>query len=137
MLKKPSYYWAFAALGAALLAAGFLLPQLSKAWQGALLGVGAGLLAGNIANLISKYRLTRDPKAEAQEKVDWNDERNAAIRQRARAQAGRATPWLVIFLAYLMILSDAPLWLILSAVLVFLFYHVYALALELRYQKTL
>lgn len=136
MLKKTSFYIATLIIGIVLAAVSFLFTEEAvKAVGGVLLGVGAGLTGMSIANLLMKRYEKKHPDIARQNEIEQGDERSVMIRTRARATAGTALQWLVIALAFVLILADAPLWQTLTVVGVYVVYHVLTLVLTARYQK--
>jgi Flp pilus assembly protein TadB len=136
MLKKASFYFAALIAGVALVALSFLFTDDSiKAVGGVMIGVGAGLTGMSLASLLMKRYEKKHPDIARQNQIEQGDERNKMIHTRARATAGTVIQWLVIILAFVLILADAPLWQTLTVVGVFVAYHVLFLVLTVRYQK--
>ena len=120
---------------AALAGLGLSSNPAFKALGGVLLGVGAGLAGMSAARLLLIFYESRHPQVYRQTQIEENDERNQQIRRRAKARAGEVTSWLVLALAFVLILYGAPLWLTLLTVGVYLAYTVINLFLMARYQK--
>jgi hypothetical protein len=106
-----------------------------KSVGGVMLGMGGGLLAAGISTLAQARQAIRHPEIQRQNDIEANDERNQMIRNRAQAQAGRVVQWLILALAFAMILLDLPLWLTLVTILVYLSFTVIWMVLAARYQK--
>ena len=137
MLKKTWVYAALLTAGAVLIGLSFLFftAEEEKTLGGVMIGIGAGLLGMSGANLITKRYEKRHPEVVRQSKIEEKDERNVMIRAKARAAAGAAAQWLIIALAFVMILTDAPLGYTLAAIGVYLAYHVLSVIFVSRYQK--
>ncbi len=135
-MKKQTLSILLMALALALLAAALLLHGVvPKAVSGVLIGCGSGLLGAAVSMLAHARLQARHPELKRQEDIEANDERNRLIRWRAQALAGSVTQWLVLALAYVMILLDLPLWLTLVTVLIYACHTAIWLALSGKYQK--
>lgn len=77
----------------------------------------------------------KHPDIKMQKEVDFKDERNEMIRNRAKAKSGDIIKWLIIALAYVMIIFDSSLWLIGVTVGISLLYHVVSIYFIGKYQK--
>ena len=136
MLKKKSFYIATLILGACLIGLSFLFnTEDVKAVAGICIGIGAGLTGMSIANLIMKHMERNKPEAAKWSEIEYKDERNTLIRNKAKAKAGDITQWLIIAVSFLSILGNAPLWLTLSFIAVYLIYSVLGICFMSRYQK--
>lgn len=136
MLKKRSLYLVMLIIGICCIGASFIFNDATmKPVAGSLIGIGAGLMGISIANLIMKHMERKNPELEKQSQIDYNDERNTMIRNRAKAEAGDITQWLIMGVAYITILISAPLWVTLAVVIVFLIYHFIGIYLMNKYQK--
>jgi len=136
MIGKKSTYVAMLVLGIGCLAASFLFQgEDVKALGGILIGLGAGFIGMGLSHLWMRRIMGKHPERERQNKIDYYDERNMLIRQRAKAKAGDITQWLIMVLAYLTILISAPLWVTLTVVAVFVAYTVISFYFIARYQK--
>lgn len=136
MKKKSSFYLIIGILGIALIVLGIVLDgSVSDAVDGTLMGVGAGLTCVGI----SMWRFFRwekkDPERWKQYEIESNDERNIIIQFRAKAVAGEVLQWTVLAAAWMAILLDAPLWVILAAVGIFLCKTILEMCLMARYQQ--
>lgn len=80
---------------------------------GALLFGGACLYSLSI-NRISRISYEREfPNLVEKEKIEYRDERNAAIRSRAKAKSADIIQWCILFIAALIFLvSDCPIWIV-------------------------
>lgn len=140
MSKKKTLYRTLLILGLALLAAAltlmFLLrDRLPDAAGGAMIGVSSGLAAMGVSNLLLLRQAERDPRLARQTEIEEKDERNTAIRRRAKAVSGEVLQWAVMAAAWLTIALGAPLWVTLTAVGAFAGKSVLEWCLIARYQQ--
>lgn len=135
-MKKTVLYGIFLILGIVLMALSLVLEgHISDSVGGTMMGVGAGALGYCGSNLMMLRRQRKDPAAMHQAEIEAKDERNVAIRRRAQAVSGEVLQWVVMAAAFLSIGLDAPLWVTLAAVGVFLAKCVLELWLMVRYQR--
>ena len=92
--------------------------------SGILLGTGAGAIGACIANLYSINLEKKNPDMIKENEIELQDERNVLIRQRAKAKSADITQWLIMVIAYLEIFVNAPLWIILLTVGIFVLYNI-------------
>ena len=92
--------------------------------SGILLGTGAGVLGANIAKLYSINLEKKNPDIVKKNEIELKDERNILIRQRAKAKSADIIQWLIMIIAYLEIFVNAPLWIILLTVGIFVLYNI-------------
>ncbi|MBP3928340.1 MAG: hypothetical protein J6D47_02070 [Peptostreptococcaceae bacterium] len=92
--------------------------------SGILLGTGAGVLGANIAKLYFISLEKKNPDMIKENEIELQDERNVLIRQRAKAKSADITQWLIMIIAYLEIFVNAPLWIILLTVGIFVLYNI-------------
>lgn len=124
------------AVGVLGAAAGFILDTaVSKQVSGLLIGVGAGLVGMSLSNLLMLRMERKNPALTKQAEIERRDERNRMLRDRAKAAAGEVLRWTVISTAYIAILLDAPLWVTLAIVGLFLLYSVVYIWMMSKYQK--
>ena len=84
MLKKTVFYLVLLAVGILLVICGAALgTAVPKQLTGIFLGAGAGLLGMSTAKLIIIYVEKKNPSVEKQNRIEWKDERNSAIRSKA------------------------------------------------------
>lgn len=88
-----------------------------------------------LANLLMLRQTERDPHLAKQMEIEDKDERNTAIRRRAKAVSGEALQWAVLAAAWLSIALGAPLWVTLAAVGVFVGKSLLEWCLMVRYQR--
>ena len=137
MMRKSARFCAvLLALSLVLLAAALLLRgRLPGSWSGVLIGLGAGIFGASLSGLLMRRWESRNPEFAKQNEIDSRDERTTAIRSLAKARAGDVVQWCVMGIAWLSIPAEAPLWLTLAAVGVFLLYSVLSLAFMIRLEK--
>ena len=92
--------------------------------SGILLGTGAGVIGASIAKLYSINLEKKNPDMIKENEIELQDERNVLIRQRAKAKSADITQWLIMIIAYLEIFVNAPLWIILLTVGIFVLYNI-------------
>lgn len=136
MPKKSWVYVTLLILGVALIGLSFLFStEAQKAVQGVMLGIGAGLMGMSLSNLGMIRHMEKNPHLAKEAEIESKDERNVMIRAKAKAASADITRWFIIALAFVMILIDAPLWVTLCVVAVYVLYHVLSLVFMGRYQK--
>lgn len=104
---------------------------------GICIGIGAGLFGMSISDLIMNNMEEKNPELAKQNAIELKDERNTMIRNRAKAKAEDITHWLTLAIAYVSILLNGPLWVVLLVVLVFVLYHIMGLYFMGKYQKVM
>jgi len=92
--------------------------------SGILLGTGAGVLGANIAKLYFINLEKKNPDIVKENEIELKDERNILIRQRAKAKSADIIQWLIMLIAYLEIFVNAPLWIILITIGMFVLYNI-------------
>ena len=92
--------------------------------SGILLGTGAGVIGARIAKLYTINLEKKNPDMIKENEIELQDERNVLIRQRAKAKSADITQWLIMVIAYLEIFVNAPLWIILLTVGIFVLYNI-------------
>lgn len=136
MLKKKPVYVMTLILGIILICASFLFRGSElKTISGVLIGVGSGLLGISIANLYINHFEKKNPEVMKQNKIEFKDERNTIIRNKAKAVAGDITQWFIMGVAYITIIINAPLWVTFATVCVFLLYNILGVYFMNKYQK--
>lgn len=89
--KKLVFYIVGIVAGIALVLTGVLLrDRAAKEVVGICAGLGTGVFGMFVSNLITMLIETKNPEAVRIKKIAVNDERNAAIRDKAGARANRA-----------------------------------------------
>ena len=103
------------------LAARFLLQDyLSDSQSGAMIGIGVGLFGYGIAKWCVGLWGAKNPDLMKLNEIEVKDERNQLIRSKAQAISGEILHWLLIAGAWICIFIDAPIWVVLVLVGVFL-----------------
>ena len=92
--------------------------------SGLLLGTGAGVFGACIAKLYFINFEKKNPDIVKENEIEFKDERNVLIRQRAKAKSADIMQWLIMLTAYLTILVNAPLWITLITVGIFVLYNI-------------
>lgn len=122
MLKKPTFYITFLIISIVMIIGSLFIEMNSL--SGLLLGTGAGVLGGCIAKLYLINFEKKNPNTVKENEIEFKDERNVLIRQKAKAKSADITQWLIMIIAYLTILINAPLWITLTTVGVFILYNI-------------
>ncbi len=104
---------------------------------GMLMGLGSGMFTASAATLLTLRQERKNPAAARQNEISLKDERNIAMRNRAKALAGDVLQWAVLAAAWVAIGLGASLWIVLLAVGVFVAKSLLELYLLLQYQKTM
>ena len=134
--QKKSAFQGLLAVGIVLLGLSILLDgRVSDALGGMLCGMGSGLLALAGCTLLNLRHEAKHPEMARRHDIEQRDERNVAIRNRAKAVSGEALQWSVMAAAWLSIGLDAPLWVPLAATGVFVAKSVLELCLMIRYER--
>ena len=92
--------------------------------SGILLGTGAGVIGASIAKLYSINLEKKNPDIKKENEIELQDERNTLIRQKAKAKSADIIQWLIMLIAYLEIFVNAPLWIILVTIGMFVLYNI-------------
>lgn len=109
-------------LGIVLVVVGLFLPgSVPKAVAGLCLGIGSGLAGMSAANLYMASYYEKHPALQKQATIDARDERTIAITDKAKARAFDITRHILIAVAFVYILTNAPLWMTLLIVGVYVF----------------
>ena len=134
--QKKCLFQILLAAGIVLLALSLLLDgRVSDTLGGMLCGIGSGLLAMSGSTLLNLRHEAKHPEMARQHDIEQKDERNVAIRNRAKAVSGEALQWAVLAAAWLSIGLDAPLWVPIAATCVFVAKSVLELCLMVRYER--
>ena len=134
--QKKRLFQILLAAGIVLLAMSLLLDgRVSDTLGGMLCGVGSGLLAMSGSTLLNLRHEAKHPEMARRHDIEQRDERNVAIRNRAKAVSGEALQWAVLAAAWLSIGLDAPLWVPLAATGVFVAKSVLELYLIVHYER--
>ena len=134
---KQTLYLILGILGLVLAAVAKFLPAQvwNKTQIGAVIGVGAGLFSFGLVKWWVERWNEKNPEIVKQNEIERKDERNQLIRGKAQALSGEILHWLLMGGAWAAILLDAPLWVTLAFVGVFLLKTVLDLAFIAYYQR--
>ena len=137
MKKKIKWYLVIGIAGIAFaLAARFLLQDyLSDSQSGAMIGIGAGLFGYGIAKWCIGLWGEKNPDLMKLNEIEEKDERNQLIRSKAQAISGEILHWLLMAGAWVCIFFDAPIWVVLVLVGVFLSKTIIDFILTAYYQR--
>jgi|LGVE01.1.fsa_nt_gb hypothetical protein len=135
MLKKKSFYIVTLILAIALTVVTYYFKVELKSFSGLLVAISAGLFGISIANIFMIHLEQKEPKFMKKGEIEFKDERNTIIRNRAKAKAADIIQWFIMGIAYLTIIINAPLWVTLATVCVFLLYNILSVYLMNKYQK--
>jgi hypothetical protein len=136
MKRKSPFYVAMLIIGICCIAASlFFRAAEVKTIAGILIGIGGSLFGISLCGLYTNRIERKNPEVEKQTEIEFKDERNTMIRNRAKAEAGDITQWLVMVIAYITIFISAPLWVTSAVVAVFLLYNAIGIYLMNKYQK--
>lgn len=135
-MKKKMWFVLCIAVGVALMLVGICLQkQQQDRLGGVCIGIGAGLMGSFASRLYMTRYNERHPQEARRAEIEFADERNAMIRNRAKAMTSDIIQWCIMALAYVTIIIDAPLWLMLITVGVFVLKNVLEIYLMARYEK--
>lgn len=139
MRRKETRFVVLLAAGVCLAGAALALQKtgIPDSLGGMLMGLGSGLFGMSAAMLLSVRQERKNPALARQNEISRKDERNTAMRNRAKALAGDVLQWAVMAAAWMAVGLGAPLWVVLLAVGVFVMKSLLELCLLLRYQKTM
>lgn len=118
------------------LAGGFLLKgEELKAVSGVCIGIGACLFGLGVSSLFMLRYEEKNPEIAKIKEIEEKDERNIAIRNRAKAKAADITQYFIVALTFVTILIRAPLWVTFVTIGVYLSYNVLMLYLISKFSK--
>ena len=89
----------------------------------------------SVSNLYMKRLEKTDPEIMKQNEIEYADERNTMIRNKAKAKVGDIIQWFIMGIAYVTILIGTSLWVTLTVVGVFLLKYLLEIYLTSKYQK--
>lgn len=136
MKGKKAPYIAFIVVGLCFAAASLILGEtIPNSVGGTLMGSGSGMAAIGLTQLLMLHLDTKDPAQARKKEIEETDERNVAIRRRAKALSGDALQWAVIVAAWVSLGIDAPLWVTLAAIGTFVMKSALEVYLVVRYQR--
>lgn len=131
------FYLVVAIIGILLaVAATFLFDEVwTNTQTGAVVGVGAGLFGFGISKFMVGRWEDKNPEIFKQKTIEEKDERNQMIKNKSQAISGEVIHWLLMLGAWISIFFDAPLWITLAFVSVFLLKTTLDIAFTAYYQK--
>lgn len=137
MKGKKTLYIALIIVGLCLAGASLISWRLDLPGSvgGTLMGSGSGMAAIGLTLLLMLHLDQKDPAQARRKEIEVNDERNVAIRRRAKALSGDVLQWAVIVAAWVSLGFDAPLWVTLAAIAVFVSKSALEVWLVVRYQR--
>lgn len=98
-------------------------------------GLGFGAICGGLGGLYGIRKLRKDPAKFKQIEVERKDERNTFIKCKAKAMSGEIINWMVIIIAYICIIMNAPYWTTMSLLLIFILKYIIQILLVNQYAK--
>ena len=101
------------------------------------LGIGASLFGLGVSSFWFNNFCKKNPDELKQSEIEFSDERNTMIRNKAKAKVGDIIQWLIMGIAYITIVIDAPLWVTLVVVGVFLLKNALEVYFMNKFQKEL
>ncbi|RDU23904.1 hypothetical protein [Anaerosacchariphilus polymeriproducens] len=138
MLKKKSVYVIQILIGVCLIGVALAFRVWGggyKNLEGVCIGIGAGLFGIGISNFFKREFENKNPDLRRKNEIEYKDERNTMIRNRAKARAADIIQWCILGLAYITILINAAIWVTLVTTLVFLVYHILTIYFMNRFSK--
>lgn len=135
-LNKMTWLYIVLLLGGILVAVGLVgMNGNTEKLAGVSVGIGSGLFSMSAVNLIIRGYYRKHPKLRQQAVIDFRDERNTAIRIRAKAKAFDVLIVVMIVLPFLFIFAGIALWVVLSTIGLYLLGYVMQLIYTLKYSK--
>ncbi len=126
--QNAARYIVLAAFGAVLLAGGIILALFSREAPGIMktlpyicVGVGAGIFGGNLGTAIKLRMLRRNMQVAKQVEIEEQDERNSAIRDKAKSRAYDIMLYVYGVLMVSFALFGAELYVLFSLIAAYLF----------------
>lgn len=136
MKTGTKIYLILAIIGILLAAAALLFERdLTDAQMGAALGVGAGVFGFSTSKFFVRRYEEKNPEIFKIKTIEEKDERNQIIRNKAQAISGKIIQWLLMAGAWIAMAINAPIWITIILVCVFLFKTVLDIAFMAYYQK--
>ncbi len=137
MKWRKNLYIALIAIGLGLAGTVYLFLDkgISSRGTGTLIGIASGLTGMSVSQLLTLRMEDTDPSLRKRNEIERKDERNLAIRRRAKALSGDVLLWAVIGMSWLSFGLGAPSWILLLAAAVFVVKSLLELCLMVRYQR--
>lgn len=122
MKKRKILFTAMLIAGLCLVGAAFVMRDqwFSSRLGGTVMGCASALTSISVVQLLVLWQEKENPRIRKQNEIDRNDERNQAVRNRAKARSGDTLQWAVLAAGWLAFCLDAPLWILLLATAVFI-----------------
>lgn len=98
-------------------------------------GLGVGAICGGLSGIYANNKIQKDPKRLKEIEIARSDERNLYIKSMAEAKSGGICNWLVLALAYVGMVLDAPNWIVFSLIILFLLKYILYIVLSGRYAE--
>lgn len=134
--NKQGLLWICLLLGGVMIAAGLVaMDESTEKLTGVCVGMGSGLFSMSAAQLIIQAYYGKHPKLKKQAEIDFRDERNTAIRMRAKAKTFDVMILVMIVLPFLFIFKGIALWVILSTIGLYVFGFLLQLFYTFKYSK--
>lgn len=105
--------------------------------SGLVFALGFGFIGGGLGSLYKINRIEKIPGKSKQMEIEYKDERNELIRDKANAKAGEISNWFVLLIAYICIVMGYPTWLIFLVLGVFILKYILWIVLINKYNKVL
>ena len=140
MLKSKPFCIAMVIVGGSLFAIAILgarVFEIPKMVAGVGIGIATPLFAVGLTNLLNKLFETAQPEAMRQTQIEFYDERNTMIRDKAKAKASDITQWFIVGIFYIAILVEAPQWIFFALVGIYLLKNILEVVFNIKYQKEL
>lgn len=137
MKWKRNLYIALIITGLCLICAVYLTLNkgISSREIGALMGIASGIIGLSVSQLLSLRMESTDQALRKRNEIERKDERNVAIRNRAKALAGDVLQWTLIGASWLSFALGAPAWTLLAAAAALVAKCLLELCLMVRYQR--
>lgn len=136
MKRKRALYIVLIVTGAVLIIAmGLMRNIVSTRCIVAWMCLASGVIAISISRLLRLGMEGIDPSLWRRNKIEQQDERNVAIRNRAKARSGDILQWAVIGVAWLYFSLGGPAWILLPALASLIVKCLMELCLMARYQR--
>lgn len=98
-------------------------------------GLAFALIGSGVGTLYKIKSIEKIPGRAKQIEIEYEDERNKFIRDKAKAQAGEISNWFVLLIAYICIIMNYSIWLTLFIFGVFLLKYIIEIVFIKKYNK--
>ncbi|MGL4989688.1 MAG: hypothetical protein ACRC57_00780 [Sarcina sp.] len=135
MFKKKNFYWFLLSISILVFIFLIIFGDAIGSISSGLVAISSGLFGLSIAKLyFSNYYSTR-PKIVKQNQINFNDERNTLIRNKAKAKTSDIMQWAIMGIAYISIFLDLPFYITLLILGFFLSFTIIEIYLMRKYDK--